>query len=143
MQTGSGHAGPAGQRDRHSACMAGVKGHMARKGKEHTGRENGRVKVRGGRVRGHQHAGKVATQRRGQPARREQDGDQGAQGKQGAARGHSAGSEQDGSPLIGRLTLALLFAMELELVVLHVGTRSGAESIVQRRGGWRLPDDAL
>lgn len=61
----------------------------------------------------------------------------------GGARGHSAGSEQDGSPLIGRLTLALLFAMELELVVLHVGTRSGAESIAQTRGGWRLPDDAL
>lgn len=51
------------------------------------------------------------------------------------ARGHSAGGEQDGSPLIGRLTLALLFAMELELVVLHVGTRSGAEAIAQARGG--------
>ena len=59
------------------------------------------------------------------------------------SRGHSAGSEQDGSPLIGRLTLALLFAMELELVVLHVGTRSGAETIAQARGGWRLLDDAL
>lgn len=81
--------------------------------------------------------------RRGQPTQNEQEGGQGAQGKQGAARGHSAGSEQDGSPLIGRLTLALLFAMELELVVLHVGTRSGAESIAQSCAGWRLPDDAL
>lgn len=80
---------------------------------------------------------------RGQPTQNEQEGGEGAQGKQGEARGHSAGSEQDGSPLIGRLTLALLFAMELELVVLHVGTRSGAESIAQTHGGWRLPDDAL
>lgn len=47
------------------------------------------------------------------------------------ARRGGAGYVQAGSPLIGGLTLAPVFAMELELLVLHTGERSLPEAFAR------------
>lgn len=57
------------------------------------------------------------------------------------ARRGGAGYVQAGSPLIGGLTLAPVFAMELELLVLHTAERSLPQPFARAGGGGARASD--